>query len=354
MTSKWEKLKNFFSSNKYQKLVIIPITLFFAVVFFTWQSSQVTQETTSKFTFIPEATAAINEPVKPIPLKLELDENRVILGDKLFHDPQLSTDGTISCATCHDLEAGGTDRLRTSMGMNQHQTPVNSPTVFNSGFMFKQYWDGRVDTLEEQVNGPIETVGEMGGIPWENLLARLKASDEYVTMFREAYSDEITADNVRNAIATFERSLFTPNAPFDQYLRGNPDAITAQEKQGYELFKSYGCVTCHQGMLLGGNMFQTFGVMGDYFGDRGNIIQADLGRFNVTGNERDRYVFKVPTLRNITLTAPYFHDGNADTLDQAIKIMAKYQLGIELPQKDVDLIMGFLNTLTGEYKNEPL
>lgn len=296
-----------------------------------------------------------NEPIQPIPLELELDEVQVALGDKLFHDPVLSNDYSMSCATCHDLNKGGTDRLPTSIGMAGHKTPLNSPTVFNSGFQFRQMWDGRDATLEDQVEGPIASIGEMGGTSWQEVLRRVSDVPEYVQAFDDTYTDGITPETIKSAIATYERSLYTPNAPFDKYLRGDKEAISAEAKQGYGLFKSYGCVTCHQGVLLGGNMYQTLGVFGDYFADRGTpVIKADLGRYNVTQDENDRHVFKVPTLRNIELTAPYFHDGQVRSLDDAIKIMGKYQLGVDMPQDDVDAIMQFLRSLTGTYQGKSL
>lgn len=299
--------------------------------------------------------ALAEEPIQPIPLVLNLDSRRVALGDQLFHDTQLSSNGTVSCATCHALDKGGTDRLAISQGMGGSLTGLNAPTVFNSGFHSRLNWDGKAKTLEEQANGPIASVGEMGGMSWPAVVDRLQQSEAYSGLFGEIYTDGITPDNVRDAIATFQRSLYTPNASFDQYLRGDEDAITAEAKQGYDLFKSYGCISCHQGMVVGGNMFQTLGIFGDYFADRGTpILEADLGRFNITGNELDRHVFKVPSLRNIALTAPYFHDGNAETLDDAIKMMGKYQLGVDIPQVDVDKLMQFLRSLTGEYDGEPL
>lgn len=296
-----------------------------------------------------------NEPIQPIPLEIELDDRRVALGDELFHDPLLSSNGTVSCATCHALNKGGTDQLPVSKGMGGSLTGLNAPTVFNSGFHARLNWDGRAKTLEEQSDGPIAAVGEMGGMSWPAVVDRLQDDDGYKASFKDVYADGVTPDNVRDAIATFQRSLYTPNAPFDKYLRGDDAAISAEAKQGYDLFKAYGCVACHQGVAVGGNMFQTLGIFGDYFADRGTpVIEADLGRFNVTRNELDRHVFKVPSLRNIAQTSPYFHDGNAATLQEAIQLMGKYQLGVEIPQTDIDLLMQFLRSLTGEYQGKPL
>ncbi|MBE9067420.1 cytochrome B6 [Leptolyngbya cf. ectocarpi LEGE 11479] len=298
---------------------------------------------------IAAETVLLPEPIQPIPLSVELDENKVQLGRELFNETRLSADNTVSCATCHALDKGGTDRKAISTGMAGGNTGLNSPTVFNTGFMHRLNWDGSARTLEEQTKGPIESVGEMGGMSWQDVVRKLGKLPKYGRGFDQAYQDGLTPENVRDAIAVYQRALFTPNAPFDQYLRGQKDAISDDAKAGYDLFKSYGCVSCHQGMLVGGNMFQTLGIFGDYFTDRGTpITEKDLGRYNVTQNDLDKHVFKVPTLRNVTLTSPYFHDGNPKTLDQAIKLMGQYQLGVDIPQTDVDLIMQFLQSLTGE------
>lgn len=333
----------------------IPLLLFFLAVLTALGISQIRKQPNDvTLESSTEIVALASEPITPIPLKLELDPNRVQLGDRLFHDPILSSNDTISCATCHILDRGGTDGLIASLGMLGANTGLNSPTVFNSGFQAKLNWDGRATTLEEQIDGPITAEKEMGGMSWSDVVDKLVQSPEYVSSFNEIYPEGITSDNIKNAIATFQRSLYTPNAAFDKYLRGDKEAISTEAKEGYGLFKSYGCVTCHQGMLVGGNMFQTLGIFGDYFADRGKITRADLGRYNVTKDDRDRYVFKVPSLRNVTLTAPYFHDGNPQTLQQAIELMGKYQLGVDIPQQDVDLIMEFLRTLQGEYQGKPL
>lgn len=297
--------------------------------------------------------ARTREPIRPVPLSLPLDARKVSLGKKLFHEPMLSKNNQVSCASCHDLQKGGTDQRIHSLGINDSKGAINAPTVFNSGFHFKQFWDGRADTLEDQVDGPMQNELEMGST-WPEIVAKLQAAPAYAKAFKEIYPDGLQRQNVKNAIAEFERSLFTPNSRFDKYLRGDDQAITEDEKEGYKKFKTYGCITCHQGVNVGGNMFQPLGIMGDYFADRGNITESDLGRFNVTGNEEDKHVFKVPGLRNIALTAPYFHDGSAPTLEAAVATMAKYQLGRELPPQDLEQIVLFLKTLTGEYNGKPL
>lgn len=297
--------------------------------------------------------ARSREPIRPIPQSLPLNAGKVALGKKLFNEKLLSKDNTVFCASCHDLSQGGADHRVHSRGINQAEGDINSPTVFNSSLHFKQFWDGRADTLEEQVDGPTQKETEMGST-WPEIVVKLQAAPAYAAAFKEIYPNGIQRQNVKDAIAEFERSLFTPNSRFDKYLRGDDHAITDDEKQGYQKFKSYGCITCHQGMSVGGNLFQPLGVMGDYFGDRGNITKADLGRFNVTGNEEDKFTFKVPGLRNIALTAPYFHDGSAKTLEAAVTTMAKYQLGRELPPEDLAQIVLFLKSLTGEYNGKPL
>ena len=294
-----------------------------------------------------------NEPIKPIPLQVNLDSRKVTLGRALFHERKLSHDNTISCASCHDLSKGGTDRRTRSLGINGAEGTINSPTVFNSGFNSKQFWDGRAGTLEEQVDGPIHAAAEMG-TSWNEVLVKLRSEERYATDFRKIYPDGLQARNVRDAIAVFERSLITPNSPFDRFLRGDEAALNAAAKSGYEKFKSYGCATCHQGVNVGGNMFETLGAMADYFAERGQVTTIDYGRFNVTGREEDRYVFKVPSLRNVALTAPYFHDGSAKSLESAVTVMGKYQLGRPLSRQDVEELVKFLESLTGEYEGKPL
>jgi cytochrome c peroxidase len=288
------------------------------------------------------------EPLQPIPLQILAEAEKAALGHKLFFEPRLSKTNLISCASCHDLASGGADKLAVSTGINGSKGEINSPTVFNSGLNFRQFWNGRAKSLEDQIDGPISHPKELGS-NWPEVIAKISADPAYSSAFAKAFSDGITAANIKSALAAFERSLATPNAPFDRYLRGDPAAISEQEKLGYAKFKAYGCVACHQGVNVGGNMFQTMGVMGDYFKDRGTpVTEADLGKFVVTKNPQDKHVFRVPSLRNVALTAPYFHDGSAHTLNQAVKIMAKYQLGRPLPKEDLEAIVAFLKTLTGE------
>jgi cytochrome c peroxidase len=292
------------------------------------------------------------QPILPIPLMVELDARQVALGDRLFHEPRLSKNNQTSCASCHNLSTGGADRKVRSVGFSGATTKVNAPTVFNSGFNFRQNWDGRFETLEAQTDASILSPVLMGG-EWSEVIDKLKQEPDYVQTFAQIYPDGITRDNVNHAIATFERSLYTPNSRFDRYLKGDDTALTADEKQGYEIFRDYGCASCHQGMNIGGNLYQQFGVMGNYLANR-TITPADFGRFNVTGKESDRFVFRVPSLRNVTLTPPYFHDGSAETLEKAVEVMAQYQLGRSLEPQQVNQLVQFLNTLTGGYQGKPL
>jgi cytochrome c peroxidase len=290
----------------------------------------------------------MDEPIQPIPSEMRLNGAKVALGERLFNEKQLSHDNTISCATCHSMDLGGTDQLPRSKGIDGQLGAVNAPTVFNAVFNFKQFWDGRAETLEAQVDGPTHAPDEMGS-SWEEIESKLRQMPDYVSKFGELYRDGIHTENIKDAIATFERSLTTPNSRFDQYLKGEPEAITKAEKDGFRTFKSVGCISCHQGVNAGGNLFQEFGVMGNYFTDRGNITKADLGRYNVTHQDHDKHVFKVPSLRNVSRTFPYFHDGSAATLEDAVEVMSKYQLGRELSPEEIDMIVLFLKTLDGEY-----
>ncbi len=293
------------------------------------------------------AEANDNEPIRPLPLMVKLDQSLVALGNTLFHDKRLSADDSVSCASCHNIEAGGADSNALSKGINDQLGSINTPTVFNSHYNFRQFWDGRASSLEEQIDGPITNPVEMGA-SWPEVISKLESDEYYSEVFQQIFDDGITEHNIKLAIATFERSLITPNSSFDQYLNGDENVLSKKALEGYQLFKQLGCIACHQGVNVGGNMYQHFGVMGDYFADRGNITDADYGLYNVTGKDTDRYKFKVPSLRNVSETAPYFHDGQTATLDEAVKIMGRYQLGIELSQEEVNAIVAFLNSLTGE------
>lgn len=332
------------------QLLLVAVPVIIAIGW--WQHNSHSRSTIASQQVV--AQPASDEPITPLPLDLKLDPAKVALGEQLFHDPILSHNSKISCASCHSLTSGGgTDQLVHSIGIDGKLGEINAPTVFNAGLNFVQFWDGRAATLEEQIDGPVQNSSEMGS-SWPEALQKLRSSAFYIDGFAAIYSDGIQSANVRDAIATFERSLNTPNSRFDRYLRGEQEALNSEALEGYRLFKDYGCASCHQGAGVGGNLFEKFGVMNDYFAQRGNITKADFGRFNVTKNEADKYVFKVPSLRNVALTGPYFHDGSAATLEEAVRIMSLYQLGRTLTPEETDSIVRFLRSLSGEYKGQAL
>lgn len=294
---------------------------------------------------------ADTEPLKPLEAPKDLNELKVKLGERLFHDVRLSKNDSVSCASCHNLALGGADNKAVSKGIDGKLGKVNAPTVYNSGLLFRQFWDGRAETLEEQVDSPLQTDFEMGST-WSEVIVKLYQDDTYSAQFAAIYTgdgDAISRQHIKNAIAEFERSLVTINSPFDRYLKGDENAINAQAREGYRLFKHYGCASCHQGANVGGNMYQVFGVVDTYFKKQGGITKGDKGHFNVTGNPQDMHRFKVPSLRMAALTAPYLHNGKAKTLREAVDIMFKHQLGREAPDTDKDAIVHFIKTLVGEH-----
>jgi cytochrome c peroxidase len=297
----------------------------------------------------------LNEPIRPLPRTVDLDPAKVSLGKLLFNDPRLSGDNTVSCETCHQMNLGGADGLEKSIGTGGRKVAMNAPTVFNSGYNVVQNWDGRKLSLEDQIDGPIHSKNGMSST-WPKIIVKLQQDKNYKAAFKQIYGGVISEQTIKNAIVTFERSLITPDAPFDKYLRGDDTAISETARAGYGLFTSLGCVACHQGINVGGNMYQRFGVM------ERNFLQEDstyskgehLGRFNITGRTRDRNVFKVPSLRNIAETAPYFHDGSAANLETAVLTMARVQLGVILSEDDLTKIIAFLKSLSGHLIGEPV
>lgn len=307
------------------------------------------------YTDLAVAPDFINEPVRPIADSIAVDVRKVVLGELLYHDTRLSADNTVSCASCHGLDTGGVDNKQYSEGVGGQFGGVNAPTVYNAAYNFVQFWDGRAGTLAEQAAGPPLNPVEMACESFNQIIDKLAEDKNFVLAFTEVYPDGLSEKNITNAIEEFEKTLLTPNSRFDRYLKGEKEAISTDEIAGYELFKKYDCATCHVGEILGGQSYELIGVKGDYFAERqAEMTEEDNGRFKQTQTERDRHRFKVPGLRNIELTAPYFHDGSMATMDDAVRAMAKYQLGIDLPQPEVDKIVGFLRTLTGEYKGKLL
>ena len=294
--------------------------------------------------------ARANEPVRPIDQSLEYDPAKAALGFALFHDPRLSVDNTVSCASCHALETAGVDNHQYSHGVDDQLGGVNAPTVFNAVYNFVQFWDGRAQTLAAQAAGPPLNPVEMASESFDQIIAKLESDKDFARAFVKVYPDGITEANITDAIEQFERTLITPNSAFDKWLRGDDSAITAQELEGYELFKKYDCATCHAGPNLGGLSYELMGLRRHYFAERGlELTHEDNGRFKETGLERDRHRFKVPGLRNVEHTWPYYHDGTRETLEEAVRDMGLYQSGVELTEAEVAAITAFLNTLTGEY-----
>lgn len=290
--------------------------------------------------------------IQPIPDSIQLDPLKVTLGEKLFKDPRLSNSAA-SCNSCHNLHQAGIDGLKTSINVMGGMDEMNTPTVFNSGLHFQLLWNGFANSLEDQVEYSIQNPKQMNS-NWPDIIKRLQRDANYVQAFNAIYEDGLTATSIKNAIATFQRSLITPHAPFDLYLKGDENAIDNNQKAGFILFNDYGCISCHQGVAIGANLFARFGVFDDAFKHKKEPSAADLGRFTYTDDATDKYVFKVPSLRNVALTAPYFHDGSATTLEEAITRMAKMQLGRTPDENDVKLIAAFLKSLTGTYKGKRL
>ena len=307
----------------------------------------------SSFSAEEQIVPAHDEPIQPIPIDTTLDPDKVELGAFLFNDPRLSKDNSLSCASCHILDAGGDDNLVTGIALGGNRHVVNTPTVFNARYNFRQQWDGAALTLEDQVDSVLHSHMEADS-NWVELIDKLKADSGLVHQFEKIYQDGLTRDNYLDALTEFQKSLVTPNARFDRYLLGDAEAITEEEKEGYQRFKEFGCISCHQGVNIGGNLFQKFGIFYDYLAERGDIINADYGRINVTNREVDMHVFKVPSLRNIEVTAPYLHDGKAASLEEVIAIMGRTQIGKNINDRDIALLAKFLRTLTGEYNGRSL
>ncbi|MBR2917120.1 MAG: cytochrome-c peroxidase, partial [Campylobacter sp.] len=274
------------------------------------------------------------------------DKEKAMLGKQLYMDTSLSKDGKVSCNTCHDLKRYGVDNEIFSIGADGVlDEPFNSPTTFNSVFNFVQFWDGKAKNLAEQAKNPFINPKEMALKDEAEVVKRVEANAKYKASFDKIYG-EITMQNITDAIAEFEKTLITPNSPFDRYLNGDENAISSQAKRGWEAFKSNGCIACHQGQNVGGTMYQKIGIFEPY------PNQENLGRYEITKIESDKMVFKVPSLRNVAKTAPYYHDGSIPTLDACVQFMAYYQLGRFLDQQTVDDIVAFLESLTGEFNEQ--
>ena len=305
--------------------------------FFNQSITSVILLLTAVLTLLLTHSVYAREPISPIPTSHDVDPKTAALGKKLFFEKRLSKDGTFSCHTCHLLDKHGVDLVPASLGGRFSKR--NSPTVFNVKYNFKQLWDGRAEGLHEQLDG-------LGPFDWEKGFELLKADPEYPALFKEAFNEEMSIKLIKTAIVDYEKTLITPNSPFDRFLNGEETAISEEAKNGYMLFKKYGCVACHQGVNVGGNIFQKFGVIKDI--NLRKTTTDDFGRYNITKNEWDKFVFKVPSLRLAVHTPPYFHDGSVETIEEAVSIMIEFQLQRTVPNIERDQIIEFLKTLPGE------
>jgi cytochrome c peroxidase len=297
---------------------------------------------------------------KPLPKIAENKDNpitpeKVALGKTLYYDKRLSKDENVSCNSCHNLETYGVDNLPTSPGDEGETGDRNSPTVLNAALHFVQFWDGRSKDVEEQAGGPILNPVEMAIPDEEFLIDRLSDIDEYQILYAEAFPGEeypLTYENTEKAIAAFERTLLTPS-PFDDYLNGDVSALNPDQKKGLHVFIDQGCITCHMGVLLGGNMYHKFGIYDEYW-KHTNSENIDEGLSSISGDSTQKFMFKVPSLRNVEKTFPYYHDGSVEDLTEAINIMAVTQLNKEMTDEEIADVEAFLASLTGKVPNEAM
>ncbi len=305
--------------------------------------------------FLPQAEGAdASRLVQPIPDSVPTNPHKVKLGEELYFDGRLSLDGSIQCHTCHLLDQGGVDNLPVSEGIHGKKGGINAPSVYNAVFNKWQFWDGRAKTLADQAGGPPTNPVEMGSNSWDEIVAKFDQDDEFKKRFFEVYP-HLTQANLTDAIGEFEKTLVTPNSAFDKFLKGDQNALSDEQKRGYEHFKNAKCDTCHTGTLMGGQSFEYMGLYDDYFKARGTTLtEADDGRFAQTKDPHDKHRFKVPTLRNVALTAPYFHDASAKTLKDAVIKMGHFQSGKDFSEQEANEIVKFLESLTGEYKGKLL
>lgn len=300
---------------------------------------------TNRHLSVPSKThyefVTVNHAIQPLPTQYTVDEHWATLGKALFHSPLLSQDNTISCASCHLLSFGGDDGFSVSTGVASRSGTRNSPTIFNAVFNFKQFWDGRANSLASQIEGPIHNPNEMA-TSWPVVVEKLSADNYFTGAFQQLGIRKITQQDIVKALTIYEESLITPNAPIDKYLLGDKTALTEQQIRGLDKFTQFGCSACHQGRNIGGNLFQKLGQVGDIPSE----LAADKGKYLLTKEPLDLHVFKVPSLRNVALTAPYFHNGAVKTLPEAVQIMASSQLGRELSQQDIDDLVALLHSFS--------
>lgn len=299
----------------------------------------------------------------PIPKDNPMSPAKVELGKQLFFDPRLSTNGTISCNSCHDVSGSGTDNRTVSLGVGAKAGGRNAPTVWNAAFMTAQFWDGRAATLEDQAKGPILNAIEMTMPDEQAVIDRLSSIPGYKEQFAKVFGgpNPLTYDNLAKAIAAYERTLITPNSPFDRYIKGDKQALSAAAQRGMKEVEAVGCTGCHNGvnfagpaLPMGQGFYQKFPTFTDNDYVKKYKLDEDAGRFTVTKNDADQHMFRVPTWRNVALTAPYFHNGTVKTLDEAVRVMAKTQLNTDLSSQQVTDIVEFLNSLTGVFPSQTI
>ena len=286
---------------------------------------------------------SVSGPIQPIPHIKSIDKQWFDLGKALFNSTLLSKDNTVSCASCHLVSQGGDDGFPVSIGVGGSVGGRNSPTILNSVFNFRQFWDGRSGGLAEQAVGPIHNPVEMGS-NFPEIIQKLKQSNAFAQAFRALNPNGISQEAIIQALVTFEEGLVTPDAAIDRFIKGDENALTLQQKRGFEKFVGFGCVSCHQGINIGGNLYQRIGRIDSV----PSHLLEDKGRSVITNNVIDEHVFKVPSLRNIKRTGPYFHNGSVATLDEAVRIMAQGQLGINLTEQDVQDLLSLFDAFNGE------
>ncbi len=300
----------------------------------------------------------------PVPADNPITPAKIELGKTLYFDPRLSVDGTVSCNSCHNVMSDGADGRPVGVGVRGQRGGRGSPTVWNSALMTVQFWDGRAASLEDQAKGPLTNPIEMGMPSHDAVMARIRQIPGYITAFRKAFpkdKEPVTIDNLAKAIATYERTLVTPNSPFDKFIKGNKKAMNAQQVRGWKLVQEIGCTSCHagenfagEGLKMGEGNYQPFPQVPGSKYDKMYDIKSDLGRYEVTKKDEDKNHWRVPTWRNVALTAPYFHNGKVKTLDEAVRVMGKTQLDMDLTDAQVADIVAFLNALTGEFPKQTM
>ena len=291
--------------------------------------------------------AAPSTALQPIPEPQMQGPVKIDLGKRLFEEPMLSKNLSTSCSSCHQLKNAGVDNLPRYLTMDKKPGAVNTPSIFNSSLNFRQFWDGRAKTIADVVNDHVsdKTIFDNN---WPSIVEKIGKNTLYDNDFKIAYPEGVTQETINDALKSYIDNLLTSKSKFDLYLKGDKTALTNDQLKGYRLFRKYGCATCHQGPNIGGNLYQRMGVYKNYFADKGTIEKADLGLFNVTGKEEDKFYFKVPSLRNISLTGPYLHDGSVKTLPEMIQIMGVYQVGQPIRTEEADSIAQFLQSLNAK------